>query len=63
MIPHSLNGLYPAGSCRLAHECGLKDELDGAWVVWPLEFVREGGQPCWCSRMAASHSSCCSACP
>ncbi|MGF6880367.1 ATP-binding sensor histidine kinase [Paraburkholderia sp. MM5477-R1] len=29
---------------RLAHEFGLKDELDGAWAVRPLELVREGGR-------------------
>ena len=27
---------------RLAHEFELKDELDGAWAVRPLELVREG---------------------
>jgi serine/threonine protein kinase len=31
----------PATLDRLAHEYGLKDELDGAWAVRPLEFVRE----------------------
>jgi hypothetical protein len=25
---------------RLAHEYGLKDELDGTWAVQPLELVR-----------------------
>lgn len=29
---------------RLAHEFGLKDELDGAWSVRPLAMVREGAQ-------------------
>jgi len=29
---------------RLAHEFGLKDELNGAWAVQPLEMVREAGQ-------------------
>ncbi|MEA2789800.1 MAG: hypothetical protein QOG73_2206, partial [Acetobacteraceae bacterium] len=29
---------------RLAHEYGLKDELDGAWAVRPLELVRERGR-------------------
>ncbi|WP_460126488.1 serine/threonine protein kinase [Pseudomonas sp. H3_A05] len=29
---------------RLAHEFGLKDELDGTWSVRPLEMVREGAQ-------------------
>ncbi|QCP52663.1 PAS domain S-box protein [Trinickia violacea] len=28
---------------RLAHEFELKDELDGAWAVRPLELLREGG--------------------
>jgi PAS domain S-box-containing protein len=85
-MSHSLNAVYPDGSCqvswedservfcrgwclgddgnrravlfvlpaaehpspssldRLAHEYGLKDELDGAWAVRPREFVREGGR-------------------
>ena len=34
----------PASLDRLAHEYGLKDELDGAWAVRPLELVREGGR-------------------
>src|SRR5471032_2713824 len=34
----------PATLDRLAHEYGLKDELDGAWAVRPLEFVRERGR-------------------
>jgi serine/threonine protein kinase len=29
---------------RLAHECRLKDELDGAWAVRPLELGRAYGQ-------------------
>src|SRR6202140_5531014 len=29
---------------RLAREYGLKDELDGAWAVRPLELVRENGR-------------------
>ncbi|HET8948079.1 MAG TPA: serine/threonine-protein kinase PknK, partial [Candidatus Polarisedimenticolia bacterium] len=29
---------------RLAHEHALKDDLDGAWAVRPLELVRERGQ-------------------
>jgi len=33
----------PASHDRLAHEFGLKDELDGAWAARPLELVREGG--------------------
>ena len=31
----------PAALGRLAHERGLKDDLDGAWAVRPLELVRE----------------------
>ncbi len=34
----------PASLARLAHEYGLKDELDGAWAVRPLELRRERGQ-------------------
>ncbi|MGH6879937.1 MAG: ATP-binding protein, partial [Hypericibacter sp.] len=29
---------------RLTHECELKDELDGAWAVRPVEIVRERGR-------------------
>src|SRR5215475_4478921 len=29
---------------RLAHEYGLRDDLDEAWAVRPLELVRERGQ-------------------
>jgi serine/threonine protein kinase len=29
---------------RLAHEYGLRDELDSAWAVRPLELVREAGR-------------------
>ena len=29
---------------RIAHEYGLKDELDGVWAVRPLSLVRERGQ-------------------
>ncbi|MEA2779013.1 MAG: hypothetical protein QOK29_557, partial [Rhodospirillaceae bacterium] len=32
----------PASLDRIAHEYGLKDELDGAWAVRPLELVRDG---------------------
>ena len=31
----------PSSLDRLAHEYGLKDELDGAWAVQPLELVRD----------------------
>jgi PAS domain S-box-containing protein len=34
----------PAILDRLAHEYGLKDELDGAWAVRPLELLRERGR-------------------
>src|ERR1700736_3504709 len=34
----------PATLDRLAREYGLKDELDGAWAVRPLELVRENGR-------------------
>ena len=34
----------PAALDRLAHEYGLRDELDPAWAARPLEFVREPGQ-------------------
>src|SRR6202051_861744 len=34
----------PAALDRLAHEYGLKDELDAAWAVRPLELVRERGR-------------------
>ncbi|MEA2727520.1 MAG: hypothetical protein QOF70_1995, partial [Acetobacteraceae bacterium] len=34
----------PATLDRLAHEYGLKDELDRAWAVRPLELVRERGR-------------------
>jgi PAS domain S-box-containing protein len=37
---------HPTRSCldRLAHEYGLKEELDAQWAVRPLEFVRKGGR-------------------
>ncbi|CAB3809295.1 Adaptive-response sensory-kinase SasA [Paraburkholderia ultramafica] len=34
----------PASLDRLAHEFRLKDELDGAWAVRPLELVRDDGR-------------------
>ncbi|TMJ29101.1 MAG: serine/threonine-protein kinase PknK, partial [Alphaproteobacteria bacterium] len=34
----------PTSLDRLAHEYGLKDELDGAWAVQPLELVHDGGR-------------------
>ena len=33
----------PASLDRLAHEYGLKDELDRAWAARPLELIRERG--------------------
>ena len=32
----------PASLDRLGHELGLKDELDGAWAVRPLDLTRDG---------------------
>jgi PAS domain S-box-containing protein len=34
----------PASLDRLAHELSLKDELDPAWAVRPLELTRDGGR-------------------
>jgi PAS domain S-box-containing protein len=34
----------PASLDRLAHEFGLRNELDSEWAVRPLRLVREGGQ-------------------
>jgi serine/threonine protein kinase len=34
----------PAGLDRLAHEFGLKDELDAAWALRPLELKRDRGR-------------------
>jgi PAS domain S-box-containing protein len=34
----------PGSLNRLTHEYGLKDDLDSAWAVRPLELVRERGQ-------------------
>src|SRR5258705_8603282 len=34
----------PSSLNRLAHEYGLKDELDGAWAVRPLELVHHRGR-------------------
>jgi PAS domain S-box-containing protein len=34
----------PASLDRLAHEYGLKDELDATWAVRPLELVHERGR-------------------
>ncbi|BCG01587.1 signal transduction histidine kinase (plasmid) [Paraburkholderia sp. PGU19] len=35
----------PASLDRLAHEFGLKDELEGAWAVRPLALMRESRRP------------------
>jgi serine/threonine protein kinase len=37
---------YPSRSSldRITHEYSLRDELDGAWAVRPLELVREGSR-------------------
>jgi PAS domain S-box-containing protein len=57
-VSHANNGdrsavlaVFPAGEHptpatlnRLAHEYGLKDELDGAWAARPLQFVSESGR-------------------
>src|ERR1700752_4654906 len=34
----------PATLDRLAREYGLKEELEGAWAVRPLELVRDRGR-------------------
>jgi PAS domain S-box-containing protein len=34
----------PGSLDRLTHEYGLKDQLDGAWAVRPLELLREPGR-------------------
>ncbi|QBR03635.1 trifunctional serine/threonine-protein kinase/ATP-binding protein/sensor histidine kinase [Paraburkholderia pallida] len=34
----------PTSLNRLAHEVGLKDELDGTWAVRPLKLIREDGR-------------------
>jgi serine/threonine protein kinase len=34
----------PASIDRFAHEYALKNELDGAWAVPPLELMHEGGR-------------------
>jgi PAS domain S-box-containing protein len=35
----------PSSLDRLAHEYGLREELDGAWAARPLELGRERGRP------------------
>ena len=34
----------PLALDRLAHEYGLRDELDAAWAARPLDLVRDGGR-------------------
>ncbi|MDM0022316.1 trifunctional serine/threonine-protein kinase/ATP-binding protein/sensor histidine kinase [Variovorax saccharolyticus] len=34
----------PESLARIVHEFGLREHLDGAWALRPLELVREGGQ-------------------
>ena len=36
---------HPTLIGRLAHEYGLRDELDSAWALRPLELLSEGGRP------------------
>ncbi len=36
---------HPSFIDRLAHEYGLRDELDSAWALRPLELVSAGGRP------------------
>ena len=44
MVTPLLDPPAPATKERLAHEYGLKDELEGAWAARPLELVREHGR-------------------
>jgi PAS domain S-box-containing protein len=44
LISPAIERPLPATLARLAHECRLKDELDGAWAVRPLELRRAFGQ-------------------
>jgi hypothetical protein len=41
---------------RLAHEYGLKDELDAAWAARPLDLVREGGRRRLRAKIAETYS-------
>ena len=43
-VRHAAEHPTPATLDRLAHEYGLKEELDGAWAVRPLELIRDGGR-------------------
>jgi serine/threonine protein kinase len=44
MVDLAADSPTPAGLDRLAHEYGLKDELDSAWAARPLELMRERGR-------------------
>jgi PAS domain S-box-containing protein len=44
VLPAAKNASY-ATIDRLAHEYALKDQLDGAWAVRPLELVHDRGRP------------------
>jgi hypothetical protein len=43
---------------RLAHEYGLRNELDRAWAVQPLELVRDGGRAMLVLEHASRSSDC-----
>jgi len=43
-VLHAADRPPPLALERLAHEYGLRNELDGAWAARPLEFVREDGR-------------------
>ena len=43
-VLHAADRPPPQALERLAHEYELRDELDAAWAVRPLELVREGGR-------------------
>jgi PAS domain S-box-containing protein len=43
-LQHVAEQPTPASLSRLEHEYQLRDELESAWAVRPLELVREGGR-------------------
>jgi hypothetical protein len=43
---------------RLAHEYGLKDELDRAWAVRPFELIPKAVGPYWCIVVASRSVGC-----
>jgi hypothetical protein len=45
----------PSSLDRLTHEYGLKDELDGAWAVRPLDLGATAVGRCWCSKIPAAN--------